>query len=125
MRSDGAARVPAGREPGAVRRLLDMAFGFSVWAAHFLAVYVATSLACVLGLSAASAAARSTFRVALVLLTVAAAAVVAGHAVRAYRRRTDEPDRRFSSEITMGNDALASFGILWQLFPILLVPPCT
>jgi hypothetical protein len=125
MRSDKLdASVEAQGEAGVLLRLLGLAFGFFVWVVHFFAVYAATGVACVLGLGAAEATARSAFVTALVVVTVAAATVVALHAVKTYRRRDEVFNRRFLRGITIGHDALAAVAILWQLFPILLVPVC-
>jgi len=121
--SPDAGVEPRG-EARALHRLLDLAFGFFVWAAHFLAVYVATAVACVLGLGAAGAGARATLAATLAVVTLAAAAVVALHALRRCRRPEPGPDPRFLAGITIGNDAVAAVGILWQLFPIFLVPAC-
>jgi hypothetical protein len=118
------ADVEAQGEAGVLSRLLGLAFGFFVWVVHFLAVYTATAVACVLGLRAADAGARSTFVTALVIVTVAAAAVVGLHALKTYRRRDEAPNRRFLRGITIGHDAIAAVGILYQLFPILMVPLC-
>jgi hypothetical protein len=116
--------VEPGSEMGTLRRLLDPAFGHFVWAAHFLAVYIGAAVACVLGLGAAGGGARTTFLVALVALTVMATAVVLAHAVWRYRQYRDVPDRRFRMVVTIGNSGIATVGIVWQLFPILLVPAC-
>jgi undecaprenyl pyrophosphate phosphatase UppP len=95
-----------------------------LWAVHFLAVYVATALACVLGLGAAGAGARSGFVATLALVTVAAAAAALLHAAWRYRQQRAVPDLQFRMAVTIGCDAIASVAIIWQLFPILLVPPC-
>ena len=42
------AGAQAGPESEAVFRILDLAFGFFVWAIHLLVVYVATAIYCVL-----------------------------------------------------------------------------
>jgi hypothetical protein len=111
-------------ETGTLRRLLDPAFGHFVWAAHFLAVYIGAAVACVLGLGAAGEGARTTFLTVLVVLTVMAAAVVLAHAVWRHRQYRDLPDHRFRRVVTLGNAGIATVGIVWQLFPILLVPVC-
>jgi hypothetical protein len=107
-----------------VGSLLDLGFGFYVWAAHLLVVYIGTALACVLGLGAASAGSRTAFLAGLALLTVAAAAVLVWHAARRYRTLRTTPDRRFRMSVTIGGDAIAAVAVVWQLFPILLVPVC-
>jgi hypothetical protein len=109
--------------PG-VGALLDTAFGYFVWAAHFLVIYIATAVSCQLGLGAAGAGTRRTFLALLALVTVAAAAVVVLHAARRYRQQRDLPDRRFRMRVTTGNDAVATVAILWQLLAITLVPVC-
>ena len=125
MRSDKPdAAEEAQGEAGVFYRLLGLVFGFFAWVLHFLTIYAATSVACVLGLGATGAGVRSTFVTALVIVTVAAAAVVVLHALKAYRRHEDVPDRRFLRGITIGHDAIAAIAILYQLFPILMVPAC-
>ena len=107
-----------------VRALLDAALGYFVWAAHFLVLYVATAVSCQLGLGTAPESSRTTFLVVLALVTVAAAAVVVLHATRRYRQQRDLPDRRFRMAVTIGNDAVATVAIAWQLLAITLVPLC-
>lgn len=114
----------ATRVTGTVRPLLGSAFGFFVWAAHFLVVYIATAVACQLGLGEAGASARTTFLTALAIVTVAAATIVVVHALRRYRRRCEAPEQRFRMSVTIGADAIAAVSITWQLIAILLVPIC-
>jgi hypothetical protein len=109
---------------GTLRRLLDPAFGHFIWAVHFLAVYVGAAVACVLGLGAAGEGARTTFLVVLVALTVVATVVVVGHAIWRHRQYRDLPEQRFRMVLTIGNSGIATVGIVWQLFPLLLVPVC-
>jgi hypothetical protein len=116
--------VEPGTEMGTLRRLLDPAFGHFVWAAHFLVVYIGAAVACVLGLGAAGEGARTTFMTVLIVLTVLAAAVVVGHAVWRHRQYRDLPNQRFRMVLTIGNSGIATVGIVWQLFPLLLVPVC-
>ena len=52
------------------------------------------------------------------------AAVVVWHALRRYRQQRDRPDRRFRMTVTIGNDAVATIAIAWQIFAISLVPLC-
>jgi hypothetical protein len=125
MRSDNVdAAAEAPSEAGVLYRLLEPAFGLFVWVIHILAVYAATAVVCVLGLGAADERVHSTFTASLVAVTVAAAAIVVLHALRKYRLPEKGLDRRFLAEITIGLDAIAAIGILWQLFPILMVPVC-
>ena len=109
---------------GTLRRLLDPAFGHFIWAAHFLGVYIGTAVACVLGLGATGEDTQTTFLTVLLVLTILAAAVVIGHAIWRHRQYRDLPDQRFRMVVTIGNDGIATVGIVWQLFPILLVPVC-
>jgi hypothetical protein len=109
---------------GVLFRLLDPAFGFFVWAAHFLAVYIAAALACALSLDAASPGARTALTTALALATGVAAAIVVVHGVRRYRQQRDVPKLRFRLTVTAGCDAIGTVAIAWQMFPILLVPAC-
>src|SRR4051794_16594402 len=104
--------------------LLDPAFGYFLWAAHFLIVYIAEAVACVLGLGSAGRGAQAALLTALVVVTAAAAAVLVIHAVWRYRQQRDVADQHFRMSITIGNDAIAAMAILWQLFPIFLTPVC-
>jgi hypothetical protein len=67
---------------------------------------------------------RATFIAALMIVTAAAAALVMTHAWRRFQQYRDTEDQRFRMAITLGNSAIATVGIIWQLFPILLVPLC-
>jgi hypothetical protein len=108
-----------------VRAVLDPAFGFFVWALHFMTVYIAAAVACALGLGGeSSAAARTTFYVALIGITAIAAAIVLVHALRRHRQQHAMPELRFRMTLTIGCDALAATAIAWQLLPILLAPLC-
>lgn len=105
-------------------RLLDPLFGLLVWAVHFLAVYVAVAVACVLGLGAASTGLRSSFLTTLALVTVATGAAVILHAALRWRQQRGVPELAFRVAVTIGSDAIACVAILWQLFPLFLVPAC-
>ena len=107
-----------------VTRLLDPSFGFFVFAAHLLIVYIAAAVACVLGLGAASTGTRTAFTTALVVVTLAAAAVAWGHAIFRYRQQRQAAAQRFRLALTIGSDALASVAILFQLFALTLAPVC-
>jgi hypothetical protein len=104
--------------------LLDSAFGFFVWAIHLLIVYVAQALACQLGLGVAAPGTQTTFIAVLALVTIAASAVVMVHGSRRHRQQREVPEQRFRMSLTIGADATASIGILWQLFALFLVPVC-
>ena len=112
-----------GKAPG-LGSLLDTAFGYFVWAAHFLVVYVAEAVACQLGLGGARPGTRTMFIAVLVLVTMAAGAVVVVHGFRRYRQQREVPEQRFRMSLTMGGDSIAALGIAWQLFALLLVPVC-
>jgi hypothetical protein len=119
----GAEAEPASKV-GVLFALLDPAFGFFLWSVHFLVVYIAAAVACVLGLGGASASTRSAFLIALVLVTLVAAAVLAIHGVVRYRQLRGVPDQQFRMSVAIGGDAIAAVAVLWQLFPILMVPLC-
>ena len=107
-----------------VGALLDTVFGHFVWAAHFLFIYIATAVACQLGLGTAATGTRRTFLAVLAVVTVAAAGLVVLHAIRRHREQRDQPDRRIRLGITIGNDAIATLAIAGQLLAITLVPLC-
>jgi hypothetical protein len=121
-------RVDAGVEPhagaGVLHRLLDPIFGYFIWAAHLLVVYISAAVACQLGLGTAAPATQTTFTTMLALVTVGAAAIVVLHAVRRHRQNREALDEGFLVWVMIGNDAIASVGIVWQLYSILLVPVC-
>ena len=112
------------RNAAGLRALLDTVFGYVVWAAHFLVVYIATAVSCQLRLGAAVARTGTTFLTVLAMVTLVAGATVVLHAVRRYRQQRDVPDRHFRLTVTIGNDSLATVGITWQLLAIALVPLC-
>ena len=114
------------RTPGeeTLSPLLDSAFGFFVWAIHLLIVYVAEALACQLGLGVAGPGTQTTFIAVLALVTIAASAIVVVHGFRRHRQQRKVPEQRFRMSVTLGADAIATLGILWQLFALLLVPVC-
>ena len=123
-----SASVAAGghdapRDP-VVRRVLDPAFGFFVWAAHLVAIYVLQALACVLDIPSRSPRAETTVILALAALTVAAAAVIGLHGLRRYRQAAATDDQRFLFRIAVGQDAIAALAVAWQLMPIFMVPLC-
>src|SRR5690242_15567563 len=119
--SEMDAARPMRPTENSVAPLLDGAFGFFVWAIHLLAIYIATALACVLGLGTAAASTRTGFLAMLGLVTLVAAAIVLLHAVRRYRQQRDIPDQRFRMSVTVGCDAIATVAIVWQLLAIGLV----
>ena len=126
MHSDSAAdaQPDRARDAGGLVRLLDSVFGFGVWAVHLLVVYVASAVACQLGLGSQPAGMQSTVVGSLVIVTLAAAALVAWHAIRRYRQHR-AGDRGFLAQIAVGHDAVAALAILWQLMPLLMVPLCS
>jgi hypothetical protein len=105
--------------------VLDIAFGFFVWALHLLVIYGAGALACVLGLASAEPEAGRWLRLGLGGVTVLLALVVAGHALARWRGAGAEPDRRFRAYAAASGDAIALVAIVWQAFPIALAPVCT
>ena len=118
------ARQEARENAAGVGALLDTAFGYFVWAIHFLIVYVVEAVACQLGLGVAGSDTQAAFIAVLALVTVAASALVVVHGFRRHRQQRSVPEQRFRMSVTIGADAIASVGILWQLFALLLVPVC-
>ena len=86
--------------------------GPAIWAAHFLAIYGVTTIACAQRMPAA------------VPWIVAAATLIAGSIalvvlVKCLRQRSE-----FVRWIGAGNAGLALVAILWESLPALTVPPC-
>ena len=104
--------------------LLDPAFGFLVWAAHFLIVYISTAVSCVLGLGTAETRMQTVVLVSLIALTVVACIILAWHAMRRYPKLHTIPEQDFRLQVTIGCDAIAFFAIAGQIPAILLVPLC-
>lgn len=105
-------------------RLLDPAFGYFLWAAHFLIVYIAAAVACVLGLGSAGEGAQSALLTALGAVTLAVVAILAIHAVWRYRQQRNVADQQVRMSVTVGSDALSAVAVAWQFFPLLLAPVC-
>jgi hypothetical protein len=125
MRSDSAAHTePEQREAVGLSSLLDSVFGFAVWALHLLVVYVASAVACQLGLASQSGRVQSVVVGTLCTATLAAAALVVWHGIQRYRQRDRERERGFLARIAVGHDAVAALAILWQLMPLFMVPLC-
>lgn len=122
MPSDSGFDTAAPQQTRSVRVLLDLFFGFLVWAIHFLIVYCANALACARGIGAASPAIQGAFKSLLLIVTVAAIAVVLTHAWRTWCTR--QHDRIFLTRLTIGNDAVAAAGIAMQFFPLLMLHLC-
>jgi hypothetical protein len=111
-------------EARSVVRLTDSVFGFIAWALHLLVVYVASAVACQLGLGSQPAGRQAIVVGTLCAVTIATAAVVVWHAVRRHRQRSAMEDDGFLARIAVGHDAIAAVAILWQLMPLLMVPLC-
>ena len=109
---------------GSVRRLLDPAFGFFVWAVHLVVIYVANALFCVLGIAARSPGAATSLVVSLAAVTIVAAVIVGIHGLRRYRQRPESDNQGFLMNMAVGQDAIAAVAILWQLIPIFMTPVC-
>src|SRR5690242_15516896 len=101
-RETGGRGPRTGATEGTVGPLLDGAFGFFVWIAHLVAIYVTAALACGLGLVRAGGGTRTTLALPLAAATLAAAAVVVLHAVRRWRRQRERPELRFRMSFTIG-----------------------
>ena len=120
MRCADERRPPDGG--GSVLALLAPTFGFFVWAGHFLFVYCLTAVACAMGWGAG---AMMWTLVAQVAATVLALAAIGLHAWRAAKPPADATDRTFMARLTLGCDAIAAFGVVAMLGPLLLTPGCS
>lgn len=104
--------------------LLDPMFGFFVWAAHLLAIYIAAAVACQLGLGTTGSRMQTMFIAVLVLVTLATAVLLLLHALRRYRQYGGADETRFRASVTVGCDAIATVAVVAQLLPLLMVPVC-
>ena len=123
MSSPSADIATDGRRGAGVSALLDSAFGFLVWAAHFLIVYISTAVSCVLGLGAAGPHTQTSVLASLAVLTIVACIILASHAMRRHSQLRDNPEQ-FRLAVTIGCDAIAIFAITGQIPAIMLVPLC-
>ena len=98
MSSDSAAGMDLARqgETRPVLRLLDSVFGFVVWAVHLLIIYVATAVACQVGLGSQPNSVQVTVVGILCVVTLAVAGIVVWHAIRRYRAAEGDARSRFS-----------------------------
>lgn len=124
MPPDQFSLKPEEKSPGGVVSvLLSLSFGFIVWCAHFLLIYGITAYAC----SPLSSLGEQGLIVKSVLLalTVAALALVAAHGWGHYGRADDDSNGRdFVSFLNTLLDGAAAIAILWQMFPIIMIPLC-
>jgi len=126
MHSDSAgdAQLDVPAEPGPVRRLLDPAFGFFVWAGHLFAIYVASAVFCVLEGGPGHPRRESALVITLAAFTILGAAVVGIHGLRRYREQPETHNHEFLLATAVGQDAIAVLAILSQLIPIFISPVC-
>ena len=110
-------------EPRWVPRLVGSAFGFFVWAAHLLVLYIAEAVACQLAAVSVTVPGAGLIGV-LAIITMIAALIVVVHAGRMGRQRHTEGEDAFLARIGIGQDAIATLAILWQLIPLFTVPLC-
>ncbi|MRX52261.1 hypothetical protein GI374_18095 [Paracoccus sp. S-4012] len=109
---------------GTIFRVLDPAFGFFVWAAHLLIIYIWQAIACVLGLGVTGPSAQQGFLSVLGVVTLLSALVLLAHALLRWRSFRGIEERRFRLQMTLGGDAIAAAAILLQLYPIAMMPAC-
>jgi hypothetical protein len=118
-----SASADARIEERGLVRLLGSAFGFFVWAAHLLVVYVAEAVACQLAAVSVMSPGRGLIGV-LAAITVIAALAVVAHAWRMSRQWHAGTEDGFIARIAIGQDAIATLAIFWQLIPLFTVPLC-
>jgi hypothetical protein len=117
--TSGDARI----EGRGVVRLVGSAFGFFVWAAHLLVVYIAEAVACQLAVASVLSPGAGLIAL-LAMSTVLTALLVIAHAWRVSRRWRADGEDAFLARIGVGQDAIATLAILWQLIPLFTVPIC-
>ena len=93
-------------------RTLWLAFPVIVWAAHFVAIYGFTGLACERGFG-------ETVPWAIGGATLAAAAAAVALLLRGLRDRGD-----FEHALSAGLAAFALLAILWEALSVVMVAPC-
>ena len=97
-------------------------FGPAVWAAHFMSVYAAEGMLCVLSTPLAPGIVRATS----IGLTVTALAAVLGFALwwRGRTRALQASDRAERIGVAMPLTLLAALGVAWTAIPIFTLPVC-
>jgi hypothetical protein len=98
--------------------LLRLAAGPLVWAAHFLAIYAFTALACARDL------ARPLVPWAIGGMTVIAVLAALGIIGWTGRQTEEDDSARFIAWISAAFACLALVAIVWEALPALLVPIC-
>ena len=121
--SSGSTSAGARLSAGELPRLLRAGFGFFVWAAHFLFIYIAEAVACQLSVVSVLSPGAGLIAV-LATVTVLSALVVAMHGWHVSQRRGPDGDNTFLAHVGLGGDAIAMLAILWQLMPLFMVPLC-
>lgn len=110
--------------PLSVMRFVSAMFGFILWAAHFLFVYVLAALACARGFASGQVAALDVVTFAVVAATVLALVAVGVHALALWRARQDEVrTTQFLAQLGVLVDLLAVVAILMTA-TALIVPAC-
>lgn len=108
-----------------VPALLFMFAGLLVWAAHLLAVYVFTAIACARGLGRAQFLGLDAVPLFVLAATAAAALALLAILVAAFRMPSEGGDwPRFLRWIAGAGAGLSLVAVLWQGLPALLVSPC-
>jgi hypothetical protein len=97
-----------------MRNWLLLLGGPLIWAAHFLAIYLATSASQV-----AVGATSGATRVAIIALSIGAGAGAILLAMHAWRRPHAEAQDAFWRTVSLAGAVLAIVAIIWQTLPVL------
>ena len=96
-----------------------------IWAAHFVALYASTEIACELELHRWQLGNVPALAAGLWLLTAAAVAVLAGLSVTGLRNHMRRPDTSSTPDaVHMGAAVLALVGVVWSAVALALAPLC-
>jgi hypothetical protein len=114
--------------PGFASATLRMLSGLLIWAAHFLAIYAFTALACARHWSQASWLGIGVIPWVIGAATLAAATTTLVVIWLALRNTRSSASRNNASSflpwMTAAFGGLALMAILWEALPVLLVPTC-
>jgi hypothetical protein len=97
-----------------MRRWLILLGGPLIWAAHFLAIYLTSSVSYV-----ATGANSTAARIVIIGLSAVAVAAAAWLAVHAVRRPRNDIETSFWRTVTSAGAILALVAIIWQTLPVI------
>lgn len=106
------------------RATLQMFAGALIWAAHFLAIYGFTAIACARGFAGADWLGIGIVPVTITAATLVASSVALAMIWTGIRTLRADTGSHFVGWMTTGCAALALLAILWETLPAFMIPAC-